>query len=72
MAYDNVMTRLDKDLNFAKEVRKNPELLNQAIQEETNRIRQQQSGARSSPTGGTPSTSAPRGQVDTRNPLLAG
>jgi hypothetical protein len=75
MAYDNVMTRMDKDLNFAREVRKNPELLNQAIQDETNRIRQQQSGARPSPAGGaTTSVSAPpQSAVDylKSNPNLA-
>jgi len=75
MAYDNVMTRMDKDLNFAKEVRKNPELLNQAVQEETNRLKQQQSGARPSPTGGaTTSVSAPpQSAVDylKSNPNLA-
>jgi hypothetical protein len=75
MAYDNVMTRMDKDLNFAKEVRKNPELLNQAIQDETNRIRQQQSGARTSPTGGatTSMSTPPQSAVDylKSNPNLA-
>jgi hypothetical protein len=75
MAYDNVMTRLDKDLNFAKEVRKNPELLNQAIQDETNRLRQQQSGSRPSPTGVAPSSvsAPPQSAVDylKSNPNLA-
>jgi hypothetical protein len=75
MAYDNVMTRMDKDLNFAKEVRKNPELLNQAVQEETNRLKQQQSGARPSPTGGatTSASTPPQSAVDylKSNPNLA-
>jgi len=75
MAYDNVMTRMDKDLNFAREVRKNPELLNQAIQDETNRIRQQQSGARPSTTGGatTSVSTPPQSAVDylKANPNLA-
>jgi len=68
-AYDNVMKRAQVDISFQMQITKDPVALQAAIDAETRRL-QNSGGAR--PAGGSPAPGGQRGQVDTRNPLLAG
>jgi hypothetical protein len=67
-AYDNVMKRAQVDMAFQMQISKDPSALQTAIDAETRRIQAGGGGGRSS----TPAPGGQRGQVDTRNPLLAG
>jgi len=64
-AYDNVMKRAQVDMAFQMQINKDPAALQTAVDAETRRL---QGGGGS----GRSSTPPPSGQIDTRNPLLAG
>jgi hypothetical protein len=67
-AYDNVMKRAQVDMAFQMQINKDPSALQAAVDAETRRIQAGGGGGRSS----TPAPGGQRGQVDIKNPLLAG
>lgn len=67
-AYDNVMKRAQVDMAFQMQISKDPSALQAAVDAETRRIQAGGGGGRSS----TPAPGGQRGQVDIKNPLLAG